>query len=71
MLDFICNYVGGELKTSYETSEIIWAPREKALEMVSNPVYKMRLHNLLDFSGDIFYHAYSTQPFEEHYHRHF
>lgn len=64
ILDFICDYVGGDLMTSDETSEVIWCPREKALEMVAHPIFKMRIDNLLNFSGKVFYNAYSSQPFE-------
>lgn len=64
-IDFICDYIGGDLMTSSESSEVIWCPREKALEMISHPVFRMRMENLLNFSGKIFYNAFSSQPFEQ------
>ena len=70
-LDFICDYVCGDLITSEETSEVIWCPRENALEMVGHPIFKMRIENLLNFSGEIFYNAYSSQPFEQFCNRNF
>ena len=69
MLDFICDYVSGEPTTSNETTEVRWCPREEALGMVTAPAYRLRMQNLLDFSGQVFYHAYSTKPFQEHYSR--
>ncbi|KAF0193993.1 MAG: NUDIX hydrolase [Bacillota bacterium] len=69
MLDFLCDYVSGEPTTSDETTEVIWCPREQALDMITLPAYRLRMQNLLSFSGQVFYHAYSTKPFEEHYSR--
>ena len=69
MLDFLCDYVSGEPTTSNETTEVIWCPREKALDMITAPAYRLRMQNLLNFNGSVFYHAYSTKPFEEHYNR--
>jgi ADP-ribose pyrophosphatase YjhB (NUDIX family) len=68
-LDFICDYIGGELTTSDETSEVIWCPCEKALEMITHPIFKMRMENLLNFSGEIYYSAYSSKPYQQHYNR--
>jgi 8-oxo-dGTP diphosphatase len=70
-IDFICNYVGGDLMTSNESSEVIWCPRGKALEMIAHPIFKMRMGNLLNFSGKIYYNAYSSQPFEQFFSRYF
>jgi len=68
-LDFICDYIGGELTTSDETSEVIWCSREKALDMITHPIFKMRMENLLNFSGEIYYSAYSSKPYQQHYNR--
>jgi len=67
MLDFLCDYVSGEPTTSDETTEVIWCPREQALDMMTLPAYRLRMQNLLNFDGSVFYHAYSTKPFEERY----
>lgn len=67
--DFICDYIGGEPCISDETTEVIWYPREQALEKITDPITKMRLENLLRFSGQISYHAYSSRPYEEHFKR--
>lgn len=64
-IDFICDYVSGDLMTSAESSEVIWCPREKAVDMINHPIFKMRMKNLLDFSGEIFYNVYKSQPFKQ------
>ena len=49
-LDFLCRYVGGELSTSEESTEVIWATPEEAMELITFPLTKKRLTNML--SGD-------------------
>lgn len=46
-IDFIAKYVGGELQTSEESTEVMWVSPEKALEMITFPLTKMRLENML------------------------
>lgn len=49
-IDFICRYVSGELTASEESTEVIWATAEQALEMITFPLTRKRLENML--SGD-------------------
>jgi len=49
-IDFVCRYVGGELTTSEESTEVIWAAPEKAMELITFPLTRKRLKNML--SGD-------------------
>ena len=49
-IDFTCRYVGGELTTSEESTEVIWATPEEAFRMITFPLTKKRLANML--SGD-------------------
>jgi len=49
-IDFVCRYVGGELTTSEESTEVIWATPEEALDMITFPLTKKRLKQML--SGD-------------------
>ena len=49
-IDFVCRYTGGELRTSEESTEVIWATPEQALEMITFPLTKKRLIQML--SGD-------------------
>ena len=52
-IDFIAKYVSGELATSDESTEVIWADPEEALELVTFPLTKKRLINMLSGSSDV------------------
>lgn len=62
MFDFICYYEGGELATSDETSDSMWIPREKALELIKHPAMQLRYQAYLDYSGKILYVDYVSRP---------
>lgn len=62
MLDFICDYISGVPTTSDETSEVIWVPKSKVMEYVSQPVLCYRFEKILNFSGKITYGSYITKP---------
>ena len=61
-MDFICEYVSGEPKTSTESSEVEWVDREQALSRVKREAVYKRLKNMLAFSGEITYSAYLVDP---------
>ena len=46
-IDFTARYISGELRTSEESTEVIWATPENALEMITFPLTKKRLLNML------------------------
>jgi len=46
-IDFTARYVGGELRTSEESTEVLWATPEQAMKMVTFPLTKKRLANML------------------------
>lgn len=52
-IDFTAKYVGGELKTSEESTEVIWATQEKAREMITFPLTRKRLENMLSGRGEV------------------
>ena len=62
MLDFICEYVEGELTCSSETSEVIWVPKEEVLSYITSPVQIYRFNNVLKFDGRVIYSSYVTRP---------
>lgn len=66
-LDFICDYVEGEVTTSNETSEVVWVTPQLATELFTHPVFSLRLDNFLKFDGRISYHSFSTKPFEHYF----
>ena len=49
-IDFTCRYTGGSLTTSEESTEVGWFTPEEAFEMITFPLTKKRLRNML--SGD-------------------
>lgn len=51
-IDFTCRYTGGELTTSDESTEVIWATPEEAMEMITFPLTKTRLKRMLSGSHD-------------------
>ena len=46
-IDFTARYIGGKLTTSEESTEVVWAMPEKAREMITFPLTKKRLENML------------------------
>jgi len=62
MFDFICEYESGECTTSEESSEVIWVPKEKALDYVTTPVLRYRFDKVLNFDGRVNYASYITKP---------
>ena len=46
-IDFTARYVGGELTTSEESTEVIWVSPEKAMDLITFPLTKKRLANML------------------------
>ena len=51
-IDFTCRYVSGELTTSEESTEVIWATPEEAFELITFPLTKKRLAQMLSGSND-------------------
>ena len=46
-IDFTARYIGGKLRTSEESTEVVWATPEQAMEMITFPLTKKRLKNML------------------------
>ena len=55
-IDFTARYTGGELTTSDESSEVGWFSPEEALSVITFPLTKKRLVNML--SGDKTVHLF-------------
>ena len=49
-IDFTARYAGGELQTSEESTEVGWFTEEEAFRIITFPLTKKRLENML--SGD-------------------
>lgn len=46
-IDFTARYVSGELTPSEESTEVIWATEEDAFNLITFPLTKKRLENML------------------------
>ncbi|HBN86472.1 MAG TPA: ADP-ribose pyrophosphatase [Clostridiales bacterium] len=62
MFDFICDYIDGELSTSDETDDVLWVPKDKVFEYVTNPTLIFRFQNVIGFDGRIQYCSYVSRP---------
>ena len=62
ILDFICEYESGECRTSEESSEVLWVPKEKVLDYITSPVLRYRFEKVLNFDGKVTYASYVTRP---------
>lgn len=63
-IDFICEYIDGEIRTSEESLEVKWVSREDAGNMVTFPLTKKRLENMLEHSEENYCFAFQREPFE-------
>ncbi|MGI4787571.1 MAG: NUDIX hydrolase [Janthinobacterium lividum] len=59
MLDFICEYIGGELRASNESLTVEWLEPTDALARVKRLVIRDRLQDMLEFDGQVVYRAYT------------
>lgn len=46
-IDFTAKYIRGELRTSDERTEVVWVTPERALEMITFPLTRKRLINMM------------------------
>lgn len=52
----------GECRTSEESEKVLWIPREKVLDYISQPVLRYRFEKILSFEGKVTYASYITKP---------
>jgi len=63
-IDFSCRYLSGELTTSSESSEVMWVRKEDVLDMVTFPLTRKRLQNMLSESDKVSCFCFKREPFE-------
>ena len=51
-IDFTARYIGGKLTTSEESTEVIWATADQARELITFPLTRKRLENMLSGRGE-------------------
>lgn len=63
-IDFFCKYIKGKLITSEESSEVRWVNRQDALDLVTFPLTKKRLENMLSGTDKVNCFGFKREPFE-------
>lgn len=63
-IDFTCRYIGGELTTSEESTEVIWASAEEAFKLITFPLTAKRLEQMLSGSHDARLFCFKREPFQ-------
>ena len=62
-IDFVCRYTGGRLTTSEESTEVVWATPEEAMDMITFPLTKKRLANMLSGAETVCLFGFRRDPF--------
>ena len=62
-IDFTAKYAGGELTTSEESTEVGWFTEEEAFQMITFPLTKKRLANMLEGNKNAHLFCFRRVPF--------
>ena len=60
-IDFVCRYTGGQLTTSEESTEVAWFTPEEAMEVITFPLTKKRLTNMLSMDINAHFFGFSRE----------
>ena len=63
-IDFSCKYIGGELTTSDESLHVKWVKKDEALSLVTFPLTRKRLENMLSSGNTVSCFNFKREPFE-------
>jgi len=63
-IDFSCKAIGGQRTTSDESLEVLWVNREDALSMITFPLTRKRLANMLSGNEQVNCFCFRREPFE-------
>ena len=61
-MDFICEYVSGEPRTSAESLQVEWVSRDEVLARIKRDSIHGRMKDMLEFTGKVVYRAYFVDP---------
>ena len=61
-MDFICEYVSGEPRTSAESLQVEWVSRDEDLARIKRDSIHGRMKDMLEFTGEVIYRAYFVDP---------
>ena len=62
-IDFVCRYVGGDLTTSDESTEVGWFTPQEAFERITFPLTRKRLENMLSMDKNAQFFGFIREPF--------
>lgn len=62
-IDFTARYISGELTPSEESTEVVWASPEQAMKMITFPLTKKRLANMLSGRQEATLFCFRREPF--------
>ena len=62
-IDFVCRYVSGQLTTSEESTEVVWVTPDQAFEMITFPLTRKRLANMLSMDTKAHFFGFIREPF--------
>lgn len=62
-IDFSCRYIGGSLTTSEESTEVIWATEDEAFRLITFPLTRKRLENMLKKNREVHLFGFIREPF--------
>ena len=62
-IDFTARYTGGELTTSEESTEVGWFTEEEAFQIITFPLTKKRLKNMLEGTKNAHLFCFRRDPF--------
>jgi 8-oxo-dGTP diphosphatase len=60
---FLGTWTSGELETSAESIETEWVERDQVLQRITHSVNFERTKDMLEFSGQLVYRVYFTDPY--------
>ena len=63
-IDFTACYISGELTTSDESTEVIWATPEEAMKLITFPLTKKRIANMLSGKNAATLFCFKREPFQ-------
>lgn len=63
-IDFSAQYISGELTPSAESTEVVWATPEEALNLITFPLTKKRLSNMLSGKKEVSLFCFRRDPFD-------
>ena len=59
-VSFLCRYTGGTETTSEESLEVGWFDRDEVAKMITKPIFRRRMEDVLNFDGRLHFSTYYT-----------